>query len=485
MCARHHRRSLTPTGTLTLLMASVLGACMSAETDRDAVDRPTALVGGVLIDGTGSAPIENAVVVVDSGRIACAGPRDACDVPGEAFVVDVSGRWILPGLVDAHVHFSQTGWVDGRPDAVDLRDRYPYESVQARLKADPERYFRAYLCSGVTAVFDVGGYPWTWSLAARGASDPLAPRIAVAGPLLSTIDFWLNLPAERQFVFMADENVVREAVRYHAANGTDAIKIWYIMPPQPPDTARIASLVRAAAAEARSADLPLIVHATGLWEAKDAIRAGARLLVHSVYDQPVDDEFLSLARESGVIYTPTLTVWEGYGDVYRRRPVDSRYPLDCVDPQTREFGRAGAVPADRLPSFVADSAVAARQRARLEYALANARTVFEAGVPVAMGTDAGNPGTFHGPSVYREMELLRQAGLAPMDVLVSSTLVSARALGLDGEIGSLVAGKRADLIVIAEDPLADVHNLAAVEWVMKDGVLHRRDDLLPPASDGS
>jgi len=98
-------------------------------------------------------------VVIREGRIACAGRRAACPVPKGAEVLDVRGSWVTPGLIDAHVHFGQTGWADGRPDSLDLRDRYPYEQVQAGLREHPERFFRSYLCSGVTAVFDVGGYP--------------------------------------------------------------------------------------------------------------------------------------------------------------------------------------------------------------------------------------------------------------------------------------------------------------------------------------
>jgi hypothetical protein len=257
--------------------------------------------------------------------------------------------------------------------------------VQARLRTNPERYFRAYLCSGVTGVFDVGGYPWTWSLPGRGESDLLAPRIGAAGPLLSTVDHWLNLPGELQLIHMADEESVRATVRYHATRGTEAIKVWYVMP-------RMAALVRAAAEETREAGLRLIVHATGLWEAKDAVRAGADLLVHSVFEEPVDDEFLALARESGVIYTPTITVIEGYGDVYLRSLDDSRYPLDCVDPLTRSFATPNAIASDRLPPFASDAAVAERQQRRLDFAMSNAKAVFDAGISVAMGTDAGNPG---------------------------------------------------------------------------------------------
>src|SRR5213594_1809923 len=279
----------------------------------------TAFIGATLVDGTGAAPVRNAVVLMRDGRVACAGPRAACPVPPDADTVRAAGKWIIPGLVDTHVHFSQSGWVDGRPDALDLREQYPYDQVEADLHARPERFFRSYLCSGVTSVFDVGGYPWTLDLQARTAHSTTAPRVLSAGPLLSTIDFWLNLPDQRQFIYMADDATVRQAVRAHKAWGAAAMKVWYIMPPQPPDTARVSALVHAAADEAHKVGLPLIVHATGLWEAKDAARAGARVLVHSVWSAPVDEEFLELARRQGTFYVPTLMVPDGYRQVAARR----------------------------------------------------------------------------------------------------------------------------------------------------------------------
>src|SRR2546422_10742667 len=119
-------------------------------------------------------------------RIACAGRRAACPVPADADTVGAAGKWIIPGLIDTHVHYSQTGWADGRPDALDLRDRYPYEEVERRLRLTPEIFHHAYLASGVTAVFDGGGYPWTVAMAAESESDTRAPHVAAAGPVLST-----------------------------------------------------------------------------------------------------------------------------------------------------------------------------------------------------------------------------------------------------------------------------------------------------------
>src|SRR5207237_135443 len=142
------------------------------------------------------------------------------------------------------------------------------------------------------------------------ANDTRAPRVVAAGPLLSTLDHWLNLPAERQFVALKDAEAARSGVRYLAAHGSHAIKVWYIVNKDLP-IATTEPFVAAAGEEARAHKLPLIVHATGLAEAKAALRAGATLLVHSVWDQPIDDEFLALAKKNGTILTPTLTVARG------------------------------------------------------------------------------------------------------------------------------------------------------------------------------
>jgi imidazolonepropionase-like amidohydrolase len=443
---------------------------------------PSALVGGTLVDGTGAPPVKDAVVLIRDGRIACAGPRSACPVPAGTETMDVTGMWITPGLVDAHVHFAQTGWADGRPDALDVRDRYPYEEVQASLRNHPERFFRSYLCSGVTAVFDVGGYPWTWDLRARAAIDPVAPHVAASGPLLSTYDFWLNVPGERQFIYLADEKAAREGVRYLAANGADAVKVWYIpVKTRPAD--EMAAVVMAAGDEARKVGLPLIVHATDLHEAKVALRAGARLLVHSVDDQPVDDEFIAMARANGTIYCPTLTVSEGYMKMYnafftRKAPaVDD--PNGCVDAITlAHVAETASLPNDPAPvKQRIEPRLAGVNAARAAMA-DNLMRVRAAGIPIVMGTDAGNPLTLAGPSVYAEMEAMQGAGMTPMEVLVASTRTGALALGGAGrELGTVEPGKVADLLVVAADPTKDVAGFRKVRYVVRGGFARPIADL--------
>jgi imidazolonepropionase-like amidohydrolase len=436
-----------------------------------------ALVGGTLVDGTGGAPMPDAVVVARAGRIACAGPRADCPVPEGAQVLEVSGHWLTPGLVDAHVHYSQTGWADGRPDALDVRERHPYPRVMAGLAERPERFHRSYLCSGVTAVFDVGGYPWTLALGEAARDDPRAPRVAATGPLLSTWDFWLNLPAERQFLYLAEPADAAPFVRYLAARGAEAVKVWFI-PVEERPFAELEAVVAAAGAAAREAGLPLVVHATGLREAKAALRAGARVLVHSIEDAPVDDELLELARANGTVYTPTLTVGRGYLRLYRSALAGKAPEIDdphgCIDPETRsrvaetaglgELARAEGLTASRM------AALEARIARQEEVAAANLLAVHRAGVPVAMGTDAGNPLTLPGVSVHAELEAMAAAGLTPMDVLVAATRGGARAMGLEEEIGTLEPGKAADLLVLAADPTASVRAFRELRWVVRGGL---------------
>lgn len=434
---------------------------------------PIVLTGATLVDGTGRAPIANAVIVVREGRIACAGVQGACAATNAAEAITdtmaLGGAWVIPGLVDAHVHFSQTGWVDGRPDALDRRADFPYERTVAGLEAHPERFFRAYLCSGVTAVFDVGGYPWTYRLKDRAENDLTAPHVAAAGPLLSTVDHWINLPDSKQIVYIATDSAARALVRANLARGADAIKIWYVVRPNA-DTTAMKAWVRAAADETHRLGARLLVHATGLWEAKDALRAGADVLVHGVMDVPVDDEFIRLARERNVIYTPTITVVDGYRQIAVRH-FEPHYPVACIDSATLAHARA----TDTIPAAAGDTA-AARRRVQsalhqMETNRANIAAVQRAGITIAMGTDAANPLTLPGPSVYWEMEEMQAGGMSPMDVLVASTRNGARAMGRERDFGTIEAGKQADLVVLGADPTADIKNVREVRYVMRGGAM--------------
>ncbi|HKR62663.1 MAG TPA: amidohydrolase family protein, partial [Thermoanaerobaculia bacterium] len=438
---------------------------------------PRAITGATLIDGRGGAPIANANIIVREGKIECAGAD--CAVPAGIDVVDAHGLFVTPGLIDAHVHFSQTGWFDGRPDAIDLRAQYPYDKTIAALKASPERFARTYLCSGITSVFDVGGYPWTLQLADRFAKNTHAPHIAAAGPLLSTLDHWLNLPAERQFIHLKDDTA-RRTVQYVAAQGAKAVKVWYIVNPDLP-VAASEPAVTTAGDEARKLGLPLIVHATGLAEAKAALRAGAKLLVHSVSDAPVDDELIALLKKNDAVLTPTLTVLRGYvrgaEAILNRTAPAIDDPNKCVDPATMAKVAATAtldpslVTAERIQRRVD------RMKATEAIASPNLKRLVDAGVPIATGTDAGNPLTLHGPAIYAELDAMQAAGMTPMQVIVASTATAARAMGMSEVTGTIEKGKDADLLLLSADPSKDVANFRKIKFVVRGGVIRGIEEL--------
>ena len=453
-------------GVAALLLAAACGTASDAPPPAEEIVR--VFRGATLVDGTGTDPVEDAVIVVRGDRIEAVGRAGEIEIPVADVDENLDGMWIIPGLVDAHVHFGQSGWFDSRPDAMDLRQYHPYEEVVSRLAASPELFSESYLCSGVTSVFDVGGYGWSVGLEERGETDHRFVRVAATGPLLSTIDFWLNLDEDKQFIYMADSAAVREGVQANADLGASAIKIWYIVPPDQ-DSARVQDLVRFAAAETATRGLPLIVHATGLWEAKNAIRAGADVLAHGVFDVEVDEEFLALAREADVIYTPTITVTEGYRNVFTQVGTDGLpYPAGCADEGTRNL-LDSELPSEWVPPAEMITRYEDFVQTNRAMGIGNLRRVHEAGVTIALGTDAGNPGTLHGPSIHYEAVVFQEAGLTPMEVLVSATRDAARAMGRGADLGTIEPGKFADFAILRANPLADATNLREIARVVKGG----------------
>ena len=436
---------------------------------------PRAIVGATLIDGRGGPPVRNANVIMANGEIDCAGTAAQCPVPEGIDRIEGGGLWVTPGLIDAHVHFSQSGWVDSRPDALDLRPASSYENTEADLEAHPERFGRSYLCSGVTSVFDAGGYPWTLSLPKRYAADTAMPQIVASGPMLSTIDHWLNLPAERQYIHIRDESSARSGVRYLVGQGSAAINVWNV-----PGEASAGALT-AARDEAGKEKRPFVVHASGLAEAKAALRAGTTVLAHSVEDVPVDEEFIRLAKQNGTIVIPTLTVVEGYVRMYRgvkkREAPKVDDPNRCVDAAT--LARIAELPNVNPAQLDAENVAATEQRAERFnlVARANLKRLAAAGIPIATGTDAGNPLTLHGPAIYAEMEAMQASGMTPMQVIVASTATAARAMGKGEKSGTIEKGRTADVLLLAADPSVDVANFRKIRQVIRAGVVRSIEDL--------
>ena len=183
-----------------------------------------------MFDGSGQV-INNSIIVIKDGIIQSIG-SEGLDIPDNSEEIDLSGKFITPGLVDAHVHFAQTGFYDGRPDALDLTDTINFIELQSGSKENPERYYEAYLRSGVTAVYDVGGFEWSIKLQSDAESNLNAPHVSSAGPLLSPVPdekpAAANTPDQKQLINLSSPEFGRKKVKQYTALGSTGIKIWQI-----------------------------------------------------------------------------------------------------------------------------------------------------------------------------------------------------------------------------------------------------------------
>jgi imidazolonepropionase-like amidohydrolase len=418
------------------------------------------------------------VIVITGERVSSVGPAGSVPVPSGATVIDARGKWIVPGLIDAHVHFFQSGNLYTRPDAADLRAVVPYASEVARNKARLPATFKTYLASGVTSVVDIGGPFWNFDMRDAAQRTEAAPRVSVAGPLISTIDDPPLDLGDPPIIKITSADEARALVRRELARRPDYIKVWFIYNSDAELPAQ-EIIVKAAADEAHAAGTPLAVHATQLVVAKAALRAGADYLVHSVDDAIVDDEFIRLSQARHAVYCPTLFVTSGYRLALSNTWRPTAAELRLADPEIlAAMGDLGRIARGSIPERVQKAMANPPPSQPPDFAMKNLRKVWDAGIPVAMGTDAGNIGTLHGASVFREMALMQQAGLTPLEVLRSATVNGSKAARREKEVGTIEPGRLADMVLLDADPLIDVGNLSQVYRVIKGGTVFDPDELI-------
>lgn len=419
------RRFGVPAAALAALVAAaVAGLIPSAPaTGADAGGSAVAVVGARVFDGERVLP--RATVVFEDGTITAVGEDVA--PPAGAEVIDGSGRTLLPGLIDAHTHC----WGDalqralqfGVTTAIDMFTDQAWAAGMRRGQAAGEAAGRADLVSAGTLVTAPGGHGTEYGL----------PIPTIEGP-------------EEAQAF----------VDARLAEGSDFIKLVYddgaAFRLEFPTISRVTMTAVIAAAHRREA--LAVVHVSTLEAARQALAAGADGLVHVFNDRAPDDAFVELAKRSGAFVIPTLTV---------------------VESTTGRPSGAALLDDDRLARYLTAAERGALERSfpvppgkTLEAANAAVRALRSAGVPLFAGTDAPNPGTTHGASIHRELELLVAAGLTPTEALTAATSGPAEAFGLDDR-GRIAPGRRADLLLVEGDPTADVRAARAIDRLWKGG----------------
>ena len=435
-----------------------------------------ALLGGTVINPADGKRTENANILLDGDTIESVGMKG---LDARTRVIDCRGKFILPGYIDTHVHFFQSGGLFTRPDAVDLTSVRSYKDEVAGIQKNLRDTFARYIRCGITSVVDIGGPMTNFGLRDLANSVPKAPRLAVAGPLISSVSRpELDLEGDPPIVKIDTPEEGVQLVQKLAAQRPDFIKIWYVVTPESP-VEKFRPIVHAVTTESHRLKLRVAVHATELESARAAVEEGADLLVHSVTDKLVDEAFVKLVKERGTILTPTLVVFERYGRTFAGKLELTQEEKAWGNPEVIASLDVTKLPPDKVPERIKTAladpdAVLDRIRKTYEIALKNLKTLHDAGVPIATGTDAGNIGTIHGPALFREFQLMKEAGLTPIQILACTTATAARVFGGDAgpRIGAISGGYLADLVVLKADPSTDIANASSIESVIKNGVVY-------------
>jgi imidazolonepropionase-like amidohydrolase len=426
---------------LSLLTALFLVAACGGETPQqaapggepavDAVEMPlpgAGLVvfrGAAIWDGTGDATKYNQNLLVRDGRI----DGYSGEIPEGAEVIDLGGKWLVPGFVNSHGHVS-ADWAEA-----DVTD--PTERVKAELSL--------YARYGVTSVVSLGGEP-PEAFALRDMNDDPSishARLNLAGEIAAG-----ETPEAAAAIALAD---IKKGVDWIKLRVDDNLGTAQKMP---------WDAVQMVMNAAKAADLPVAAHIYYMDDAARLLEMGAGLIAHSVRDRTVTDEFVQAMLDTGVCYVPTL-VREVSTFVYAERPAWFSDPFFLEAAKRSEIDR---VSQPEFMARVAASPSAAAYRLALVQAQDNLRIILGSGVPVAFGTDSGPAGRFPGYFEHLEFDLMTQAGMTPREILLSATGVAADCVHLD-DVGTLETGKWADFVVLTEDPTRDIKAARSIEAV--------------------
>ena len=471
---------------LVVAAISLAAACADAGPPQHGV---TALVGGRLIDGTGADAVEDAVVVMGGGRIMAAGAAGDVAVPAGATVIDVAGKTVMPGMIEGNGHIIFDGQ-SNHPAYFAGRYRAYYEIGARNLNVS--------LMQGITTM--------------RDTMDPLEEMIRlredvesglIAGSRLFTSGTILNYPGvyrmfddptDSVFAGIAEEGVAyaraamrlpvrdgahgREIVADYALHGADFIKVSAYSGPdnEPPElsTADLTEIVE----EAHARGLLVTTHTSSIASVTAVLDAGVDAMEHPTLlgreqigpQGEFPDELVQRFVEQNVYSVPLMVVREVYVTYLED-------PSRLEDPWYIRHAPADMVQEGRervAEQVAAGSEDLEQHRAGYELGRRNLAKLIAAGAPIAMGTDKGTTLNFHESGNHvRELEIYTELGMSPMEAIVSATLRGAELLGMEDELGTVEAGKLADVIVVDGNPLDDIWVLRDVDMVFKEGVRYR------------
>lgn len=427
-----------------------------------------------LIDVQNGRVLSDRHILIEGEKISRVTDQTIADIDDATTLIDGTDKYLMPGMIDAHIHFFQTGGLYTRPDAIDLRDRRPYEEEVAFAESIIPDNFRRYLRSGVTTIIDVGGPFFNFKVRDSIAAAHLSPNVLVTGPLFSSYQpaaLTTDDPPIIKVSTLEEVDALFEKILPHQP---DFFKVWYIVNQALP-AEQTYPLIEHLSKRAQAEGLKLSVHATQLETARLAVQAGADILVHSIETAVIPDELIQEMKANEVTYIPTLIVGKNYGKTFLSQL--DLHPQDLRWANPHAYGSLmdlKGLTDEELPGGVkrlrqnADNYWASNARKDSIMALNLSRLV-RAGVNVAAGTDAGNIGTLHASSYIQELEAMQQAGMTNAQILKAATINPARGFGKENLLGTVEVGKMADLLLLTENPLENIAGLNSIARIFKSG----------------
>lgn len=468
------------------------------------IAKDTAFIGANVLNPSTDIPISNATILVSKGNIIKIQPSEH-SIPAHFKVVNIKGQWVIPGLIDGHIHLAQSGSAFTRPDTIDATKITSYKEDQQWLLENTSRLLNNYIKLGITSIFDMGGPSEYLTRYKELTENGVYPDIYAAGTLISPMDMpSLNLNG-KTFTRVSSAEEATSLVKKQLNYKTHIIKfVW--SQETGLSTHELFTLYKPAIELAHKYNKVVAVHVEDLINAKMAIKAGADVLVHGVTTDFIDDEFISLMETHNVTYMPTLTAYSHYFELFKNELEFSQFEsLNSPSFVTNSFkalmnnvdktGATFQILLQYLPKVDEPETVKAKLSARDQSIIAQLKSIFsvkyekiqrdnlsriiDSDVNVALGTDAGNPGTLHAVSMMGEFIAWQEAGISNKQILKAATLGNASALKLGNSIGTLLAGKHANFVVLKQNPYQVLSTLANPVMTVKRGAIVKFNGIQP------
>ncbi|CAH9050747.1 Imidazolonepropionase [Pseudoalteromonas holothuriae] len=455
-----------------------------------------AFVGANVVNPGVSAAFSNTTILVEQGNIIKLQPSSN-PIPNGYKVFNLKGKWVIPGLIDGHIHLAQSGGAFTRPDTIDATKLIPYQQDQQWLLDNTANILKRYLQLGITTVFDLGGPSEYLKHYRQVSSSGVFPNIFAAGTLLSPMTVPQLSINGNTFTQVNSTQSALELVKKQLQYNTHIIKIVWSQETGL-SSEQLYDLYQPAIALAHQHNKVVAIHVEDLRNAKMAVKAGGNILVHGVITDPIDNELITLMKLHDVTYMPTLSAYSHYFDLFKgslsftdfeqahahKAIIDSFMQLTQNAAKTDQMFQLllKYVPMVDMPA--ADIAKLTQREQSIigqlrgmfssrfeDIQKSNLKLAANSGLNIAFGTDAGNPGTLHAVSIFGEMAQWQNAGLSKQHIITAMTYGNAKAFKLQDKLGSLLAGKQADFIVLEHNPYKNLDSLKHPIMVVKRGAI--------------